>query len=80
MGPTKVYQAVYSAPGTIRAEYGLTDTRNATHGSGDGHFALSFGIIKKFIHVDYGVLMIVPHYFRLHKISYQRNVSIFSKF
>lgn len=33
MGPTKVYQAVYTAPGTIRAEYGLTDTRNATHGS-----------------------------------------------
>lgn len=33
MGPTKVYQAVYSAQGTLRADYGLTDTRNATHGS-----------------------------------------------
>ena len=33
MGPTKVYQAVYTAPGTIRANYGLSDTRNATHGS-----------------------------------------------
>ena len=35
MGPTKVYQAVYTAQGTIRANYGLSDTRNATHGSGE---------------------------------------------
>lgn len=41
MGPTKVYQAIYTSPGTIRAEYGLTDTRNATHGSGDGKIAHS---------------------------------------
>ncbi|XP_043275791.1 nucleoside diphosphate kinase 6 [Venturia canescens] len=33
MGPTKVYQAQYTAPNTIRAIYGLSDTRNATHGS-----------------------------------------------
>lgn len=34
MGPTKVYRARYTSPSTIRAQYGLTDTRNTTHGSG----------------------------------------------
>ncbi|KAL6260676.1 hypothetical protein P5V15_008196 [Pogonomyrmex californicus] len=33
MGPTKVYQAQYSAQDTIRGMFGLSDTRNATHGS-----------------------------------------------
>ncbi|XP_075209991.1 nucleoside diphosphate kinase 6-like [Lycorma delicatula] len=33
MGPTKVFHAQYSAPGSIRGKFGLTDTRNATHGS-----------------------------------------------
>ncbi|KAM0737148.1 Nucleoside diphosphate kinase 6 [Formica fusca] len=33
MGPTKVYQAQYNAPDTIRGMFGLSDTRNATHGS-----------------------------------------------
>ncbi|XP_030628380.1 nucleoside diphosphate kinase 6 [Chanos chanos] len=33
MGPTKVYRARYTSPDTIRAQYGLTDTRNTTHGS-----------------------------------------------
>ncbi|KAJ8391553.1 hypothetical protein AAFF_G00088750 [Aldrovandia affinis] len=33
MGPTKVFRARYVAPGTIRAQFGLTDTRNTTHGS-----------------------------------------------
>lgn len=34
MGPTKVYRAQFEAPDTIRGKYGLSDTRNATHGSG----------------------------------------------
>lgn len=34
MGPTKVYRARYTSPNTIRAQFGLTDTRNTTHGSG----------------------------------------------
>lgn len=34
MGPTKVYRARYTSPDTIRAQFGLTDTRNTTHGSG----------------------------------------------
>ncbi|XP_034479625.1 nucleoside diphosphate kinase 6 [Drosophila innubila] len=33
MGPTKVFKAVYSQPDCIRALYGLSDTRNACHGS-----------------------------------------------
>lgn len=34
MGPTKVYKTKYEAPNTIRGLYGLSDTRNSTHGSG----------------------------------------------
>lgn len=34
MGPTKVYKTKYEAPDTIRGMFGLTDTRNSTHGSG----------------------------------------------
>ncbi|XP_015227083.1 PREDICTED: nucleoside diphosphate kinase 6 isoform X2 [Cyprinodon variegatus] len=33
MGPTKVFQARYTSPASIRARFGLTDTRNTTHGS-----------------------------------------------
>lgn len=33
MGPTKPYTAQIRAPYTIRGTYGLTDTRNSTHGS-----------------------------------------------
>ncbi|XP_031354408.1 nucleoside diphosphate kinase 6-like isoform X3 [Photinus pyralis] len=33
MGPTKTYKAQYEDPDTIRGEFGLSDTRNATHGS-----------------------------------------------
>jgi nucleoside-diphosphate kinase len=34
LGPTKVYQAQYSAPNSVRGKFGLSDTRNAAHGSG----------------------------------------------
>ncbi|XP_045476575.1 nucleoside diphosphate kinase 6 [Harmonia axyridis] len=33
MGPTKVYKAQFDQPHSIRGEFGLSDTRNATHGS-----------------------------------------------
>ncbi|KAK7871240.1 hypothetical protein R5R35_001097 [Gryllus longicercus] len=33
MGPTKVYMAQFTQPATIRGEHGLSDTRNAVHGS-----------------------------------------------
>ena len=33
MGPTRVYSTVYSHPNSLRAIYGLTNTRNSVHGS-----------------------------------------------
>ncbi|XP_039083914.1 nucleoside diphosphate kinase 6 isoform X1 [Hyaena hyaena] len=33
MGPTRVFQARHVAPDSIRGSFGLTDTRNTTHGS-----------------------------------------------
>lgn len=34
LGPTKVYMARFSHPESIRGMYGISDTRNAAHGSG----------------------------------------------
>ncbi|TRY57951.1 hypothetical protein DNTS_009832 [Danionella cerebrum] len=33
MGPTKVFRARFTAPDSLRGQFGLTDTRNTTHGS-----------------------------------------------
>ena len=33
MGPTKVMKTRYTDPGTIRGLFGLSDTRNCSHGS-----------------------------------------------
>lgn len=33
LGPTKIFKCIYSHPSSIRGLYGLTDTRNACHGS-----------------------------------------------
>lgn len=33
MGPTKTYRAQHEDPESIRGQFGLTDTRNAVHGS-----------------------------------------------
>lgn len=33
MGPTKVFKTIYSHPDSIRGQFGLSDTRNACHGS-----------------------------------------------
>lgn len=38
MGPTKVYHTIFTHPDSIRGMFGLTDTRNATHGSGIYYF------------------------------------------
>lgn len=35
MGPTKVFRAQHTDPESIRGVYGLTDTRNTVHGSGE---------------------------------------------
>ncbi|XP_020833065.1 nucleoside diphosphate kinase 6 isoform X4 [Phascolarctos cinereus] len=36
MGPTRVFRARHVAPDSIRGSFGLTDTRNTTHGSAAG--------------------------------------------
>ena len=33
MGPTKVFRTRFEQPDTIRGKFGLTDTRNCSHGS-----------------------------------------------
>ncbi|XP_022662295.1 nucleoside diphosphate kinase 6-like [Varroa jacobsoni] len=33
LGPTKVFKAVFEDPDSLRGQFGLTDTRNAAHGS-----------------------------------------------
>lgn len=33
LGPTKVYRAIFTHPESLRGLYGITDTRNACHGS-----------------------------------------------
>merc|ERR1711976_1016628 len=33
MGPTKVFKTRYDQPDSIRGKFGLTDTRNSSHGS-----------------------------------------------
>lgn len=33
MGPTKVFRTIHEDPGSLRGQFGLTDTRNSTHGS-----------------------------------------------
>lgn len=33
MGPTKVFKTIYTHPKSIRGQFGLSDTRNACHGS-----------------------------------------------
>ena len=35
MGPTRVFRACHMAPDSIHGRFGLTDTRNTTHGSGE---------------------------------------------
>lgn len=33
MGPTKVFKTIFTHPDSIRGKFGLSDTRNACHGS-----------------------------------------------
>ena len=40
MGPTKTYKSQFEDPSSIRGTFGLTDTRNSTHGSGNFFFLL----------------------------------------
>lgn len=47
LGPTKVFKAIYSHPESIRSLFGLTDTRNACHGS-DSPESVAQEILKVF--------------------------------
>nr|CAG4638155.1 EOG090X0HUX [Chydorus sphaericus] len=40
MGPTKTYKSQFEDPSSIRGTFGLTDTRNSTHGSDSAGSAL----------------------------------------
>ncbi|TIB78742.1 nucleoside diphosphate kinase [Wallemia mellicola] len=41
IGPTKLYLAKYSHPDTFRSRFGLSDTRNGFHGSGNENEAIN---------------------------------------
>ena len=41
IGPTKAYRGAWEAPDTLRAQYGLGDSRNGFHGSDSEASALS---------------------------------------
>lgn len=41
IGPTKLYLAKYSHPDTFRSKFGLSDTRNGFHGSGNENEAIN---------------------------------------
>ncbi|XP_060554793.1 nucleoside diphosphate kinase 6-like [Ruditapes philippinarum] len=40
MGATKVFKTIHEDPNSIRGQFGLTDTRNSTHGSDSDETAL----------------------------------------
>lgn len=56
LGPTKVFKAIYSHPESIRGLFGLTDTRNACHGS-DSPDSVTQEILKIFPDFDFKSLV-----------------------
>ncbi|XP_014211007.1 nucleoside diphosphate kinase 6 [Copidosoma floridanum] len=53
LGPTKVYQAQFTAPDTIRGMFGLSDTRNAAHGSDSEESAVrEIGVFFKDFNIE----------------------------
>lgn len=45
MGPTKSHVARATAPHTIRGMFGVSDTRNSTHGSGTTTIHITVGLV-----------------------------------
>lgn len=74
MGPTKVYKAQITHPDTIRGKFGLTDTRNATHGS--GNLKLKLNQLHLFLHI----IKFLSSVHRLSGIHQQRDEHIISGF
>ncbi|XP_050522140.1 nucleoside diphosphate kinase 6-like [Daktulosphaira vitifoliae] len=65
MGPTKVFQSLISHPNSIRAIHGLTDTRNATHGSdSDESVRREVGIIFPKFSFEHWEINEKPHFIR----------------
>ncbi|KAF7690243.1 nucleoside diphosphate kinase 6 [Silurus meridionalis] len=76
MGPTKVYRARYTSPKTIRAQYGLTDTRNTTHGSDSSESAeREIAFFFPEFSVQHWLEMEEPH-FRMGHIEYDEQRQI----
>ncbi|CAH1112972.1 unnamed protein product [Psylliodes chrysocephalus] len=70
MGPTKVFKAQFEAPDSIRGKYGLSDTRNATHGSDSVDSARrEIGILFPEFNIDEWYLK-EEQLFRLNKLSF----------
>ncbi|KAJ7391118.1 Nucleoside diphosphate kinase 6 [Desmophyllum pertusum] len=66
MGPTKTYRARDIAPTSIRALYGISDTRNATHGSDSDESA------KKEINFFFPEFN-CDNWFETHEVLYREN-------
>lgn len=73
MGPTKVFQAQFTAPDTIRGKYGLSDTRNATHGSGNI-------LINLFSVNNITIFVLFILIYRFSRISRKRNKYFLQRF
>ena len=70
MGPTKVFRTIHEAPDTIRGRYGLTDTRNCTHGSdSDENARREIGYFFKDFDIDLWYKKEEP-YFREGKVNF----------
>lgn len=70
MGPTHVYKAQYEAPHSLRARFGLTDTRNATHGSDSPDTARRE---ISFFFPDFNM----DDFYKYHEVSFRNNEVVF---
>ncbi|XP_059096025.1 nucleoside diphosphate kinase 6-like [Tigriopus californicus] len=63
MGPTKVFKTRFEQPDTIRGRFGLTDTRNCSHGSDSDETAKrEIGFFFPQFDVDYFMAMDEPKF------------------
>ncbi|XP_060523237.1 nucleoside diphosphate kinase 6 [Cylas formicarius] len=72
MGPTKSFKAQYEAPNTLRGRFGLSDTRNATHGSDSPESA------RREIQIFFPDFN-VDEWYRTAEQKFRSNLIIFSK-
>lgn len=72
MGPTKVFKTVYSNPDSIRGRFGLTDTRNCTHGA-DSEVSASNEIAYFFPNFD------EAKWFSSEELAFRQNKVVFNE-